>query len=96
MLEGVEKLMVAGLGAVTMTREKAEHVFDECVKRGKADKENRSKFVKDMVEAADTARKDMEKMVSQQVNKALEGLNLPTKDEITKLEKKIDKLLKRK
>jgi polyhydroxyalkanoate synthesis regulator phasin len=38
MFETLDKLMLAGLGAVSMTRERAEEIFDEYVSRGKVAK----------------------------------------------------------
>jgi hypothetical protein len=35
MFETLDKLMLAGLGALTMTRERAEKLFDEYVSQGR-------------------------------------------------------------
>jgi len=37
MFESIDKIFMAGLGAMSMTREKAEQIFDEYVKRGQAE-----------------------------------------------------------
>ena len=52
MLESVEKLMAAGLGMLSMTREKAEEIFDDLVRRGEAAKTGRDGFVRSVVDAA--------------------------------------------
>ena len=36
MFETLDKIMLAGLGAMSMTKEKAESIFDEYVEKGKA------------------------------------------------------------
>lgn len=95
MFESLDKLMLAGLGAMSMTKEKAEEIFDEYVEKGKARKEERSGFVKDLIDRAEKSKKDMEKLISEQIDKALAKLPLATKDDLKHIEKKIDQLLKK-
>jgi len=85
--------MLAGLGAVSMTRERAEQIFDEYVSRGKAEKQARAGFVKEVMDTAEKTRKDIENLVSQQVEKTVDKLNLATKKDLARLEGKIDKIL---
>ena len=96
MFEAIDKVMLAGLGAMSMTREKAEGIFDEYVEKGKAQKENRAGFVKDMMDQADKVKSDLEKTISEQIEKALDKQPLATKDDIKRLEDKLDKLLAKK
>jgi len=93
MFENLDRLMLAGLGAVSMTRERAEKIFDEYVSRGKAEKDAHAGFVKEVMDTADKTRKDIEKLVSEQVEKTVDKLNLATKSDIRRLEEKVDKLL---
>jgi polyhydroxyalkanoate synthesis regulator phasin len=95
MFETLDKMMLAGLGAISMTRERAEKIFDEYVSRGKIEKENRSGFIKAMMDAADKNRAEFEKLIDKQVRETVEHLNLPTRDDVQRLEKKIDKLVER-
>jgi len=93
MFENLDRLMLAGLGAVSMTRERAEQIFDEYVSRGKAEKQARAGFVKEVMDTAEKTRKDIENLVSQQVEKTVDKLNLATKKDLARLEGKIDKIL---
>ena len=95
MFETLDKMMLAGLGAISMTRERAEKIFDEYVSRGKLEKENRSGFIKAMMDAADKNREEFEKLIDKQVRQTVEHLNLPTRDDLQRLEKKIDKLVEK-
>lgn len=96
MFETLDKLMLAGLGALSMTKERAEKIFDEYVERGQAQKASRSGFVKEVMETADKTRKDLEDMISERVREALGKLNLASHEDIQRLEDKIDQLLSRK
>ncbi|MHC4291568.1 MAG: phasin family protein [Planctomycetota bacterium] len=93
MFETLDKIMLAGLGAMSMTKEKAEQIFDEYVEKGKAQKEQRAGFVKDMMERADKAKGDLEKVIGEQTEKAMAKQPLATKDDIKRLEAKLDELL---
>jgi polyhydroxyalkanoate synthesis regulator phasin len=95
MFETLDKMMLAGLGAISMTRERAEKIFDEYVSRGKLEKENRNGFIKAMMDAADKNREEFEKLIDKQVRETVEHLNLLTRDDVQRLEEKIDKLVER-
>ncbi|UCD49805.1 MAG: phasin family protein [Phycisphaerales bacterium] len=96
MFETLDKMMMAGLGALSMTRERAEKMFDEYVSRGKAEKENRTGFVKEVMDSADRTRSELEKMISEQVQQTVTSLHLASKEDIDRLEQKLDRLLKQK
>jgi len=94
MLETIDKLMLAGLGALSMTREKAEKIFDDYVSRGQAAREHRSGFVKDLMDRAKKSREDLGNLIGEQVSKAVDKLNLASKSDVKRLEDKLDRLLK--
>ena len=89
MFETLDKILLASLGAVSMTRERAEKIFDEYAARGQAERGNKSGFVKELMDHADKARSDMEKMISDQVHAAVEKLDLATKKDIERIEQRI-------
>jgi len=95
MFENLDKLVLAGLGALSMSKEKAEKIFDEYVSRGREEKGNRTGFVKEIMDSAEKTRDEFKKLVSEQSLEAIKKLNLATHDDIQRLEKKIDKLLKK-
>ena len=95
MFETLDKLMLASLGVLSITQEKAEKIFDEYVSRGKEEKVNRSGFVKDILDSAEKTRSEFKKLVNEQSHEAVKRLNLATHDDIHRLEKKIDQLLKK-
>ncbi len=85
MLESLDKLMLAGLGALSVTQKRAEKIFDELVSKGKARRGNRPGFVKDLTEAARQTRRDIENMVSRQVRQVVTKLNLATREDLRDL-----------
>ena len=95
MFEALDKLVLAGLGAMSMTRERAEKIFDEYVQRGQAEKAARSGFVKEVMDTAAKTRQDLEKLVSEQVDRAVGKLRLATREDLQRVEEKLDQLLNR-
>ena len=93
MFETLDKIFLAGLGAVSMTKEKAEEIFEEYVEKGKAKREEKSGFVKDLMDRAEKSRADLEKIISEQIHKALAQLPLATKDDLKRIEEKLDQAL---
>jgi polyhydroxyalkanoate synthesis regulator phasin len=93
MFETLDKLMLAGLGALTMTRERAEKLFDEYVSKGQAEREARSGFVKEVMDSADRTRAEFQRLVADQVRQTVNNLHLATKDDLLRIELKLDQLL---
>ncbi len=93
MFETLDKMMLAGLGALSMTRERAEKVFDEYVNKGQAARESRSGFVKEVMDGAERTRSELEKLVSSQVQQTVDSLQLASKADVQRLEQKLDQLL---
>ena len=93
MFETLDKMMLAGLGALSMTRERAEKVFDEYVSKGQTARESRSGFVKEVMDGAERTRSELEKLVSSQVQQTVDSLQLASKADVQRLEEKLDQLL---
>jgi polyhydroxyalkanoate synthesis regulator phasin len=87
----VRKALFAGLGA----QEKVKELVDELVKKGELSKSQGAKIVKTWTEKAGKRRENIGKTLSELISKTLEKMNLPTKDDIEKLNKKIETLSKK-
>ena len=93
MFETLDKLFLAGVGALSMTREKAEQIFEEYVEKGKLERAQKSGFVREMLVMAEKSRQDFERLVSEQVRRTIEGLPLATREDVRRIEQKLDMLL---
>ena len=76
-----------------MIRERADKIFDDYVSNGKIEKENRRGFTKALLDAAEKKRSELEKLISKQVRETLETLKLPMREDLQRLEQKVDELL---
>jgi polyhydroxyalkanoate synthesis regulator phasin len=96
MLETLDKMVLASLGVMNMSRKRAEKIFDDLVRQGQAARGQKGSFVKEMVDTAEKARKDLEETVARQVRSALAKVDLASRDDVERLEKKLDQALRRK
>ncbi len=86
--EIIKRAMLAGLGA----QEKAKEFVDELVKAGELSKSDASSLVKEWVSKAEESRKDLDGKIKDAIAGAFEKLNIPTKDDIEKMEKKLQNI----
>ena len=95
MFEAVDKIMLAGLGALAMTRERAEKIFEEYVARGQAERGSRGGFVKELMDNAEKARQEFDRMVAEHVHAAVKKLDLATQEDLQRLTERLDEVLGR-
>ena len=86
--EIIHKTLMAGLGVP----EKINEVVDELVKKGELSESQGAKLVRECTEKVSRTGDEINKTVSDLINKALEKMNIPTRDEVDKLNKKITTL----
>ena len=91
--EFLEKTVLAGLGLINFTEEKAKDWVDELVKKGEMSKKDADCFVKTVLDKAETGTKNIEEKVKNLIDTALKKANIPLKEDISNLEKKVNRLL---
>lgn len=83
--DAVKNATMAGLGA----QEKIKEFINDLVKKGELNESQGAKLVREWAETADKTAEQFTKGFSEIITTALEKMNLPTKDEVEKLNKKI-------
>ena len=83
--EIIKKAMLAGLGA----QEKAKEFVDELVKAGELSKSEGATLVKEWATKAEESTKDMDHKMKDAIAAAFEKFNIPTRDDLANLEKKV-------
>ena len=81
----IKRAMLAGLGA----QEKARELVDDLVKAGELSKSDGATLVKEWASKAEESTKDLDLKVKDAISGAFERLNIPTRDDLEKMEKKI-------
>lgn len=91
----IKKTILAGLGALSLSREKAEGIAKDLIKRGELAKTEETKFVKDLMERVEKSKTEIERKTEKIVKQVLARLDIPTRKELNELKTKINKLIKK-
>ncbi len=90
MFDIARKALLAGLGV----QEAVKHFIDDLVKKGELNDAEAAKLLKEWMNKAEESAKDLEQKVNERVNRTLGLMNLPSRDDIARLEKQIENLSK--
>jgi polyhydroxyalkanoate synthesis regulator phasin len=86
----LEKGLLAGLGLLSMTREKAEKLMDELSHEGEVQKGEVKQWVDKLSDRGEEERQALRKLVRDEMKKVLDEMGLATKEDIQKLMEKQD------
>ncbi len=86
--EIIHKALMVGIGVP----EKISELVDELVKKGELSESQGAKLIKEYSAKASKSGEDISKSVTDIINKALEKMNIPTRDEVEKLSRKLTAL----
>ncbi len=86
--DALRNALLAGFGV----QEKVKEFIDELVKKGELSESQGAKLVKEWTEKADKSTDQFTKSLSDIVNITMEKMNLPTRDDIEKINKKVQTL----
>jgi len=90
-----KKTFLAGLGAMSLTREKAQEITNDLIKRGELAKTDEAKFVRDLLDLAEKNKSGLEDKIEKAIEKVMAKLDIPTRKEIEELKAEIAKLSKK-
>lgn len=88
----IKKMLLAGLGIYSLTKEKAQAFVDELVQKGEISQDEGAKLVRAMMKKADEEVDYVKKLVDKRVQEAVSKFSPFREDEIKKLNEKIDRL----
>lgn len=86
------KAILAGMGALSLTREKVEEVVDDLVKRGEISLDEKQGVLSDLVKAAEKRHDEAQEFIRKEVRKVLNALDIPTRQEFNALREEIEQL----
>jgi len=97
----LKNTILASIGALNVTKAKAEQIIDELIKKGELDKSKRKDAVMELLEKAEKSTADLRKKVAVEAEKAQKSVSKFAKDlswarqqDLKKLEGKVTKLAK--
>jgi len=92
LLVSLRKVLLASIGAVAVAQEEAEDLINRLVERGEIAREEGRKLMQDMTAKR---REKVEARFDTRVEAALGKMNVPTKEDLKKVERKLDRLNKK-
>jgi len=88
MKTNIEKSFMAGVGLLSMTREKAQMVVDDLSKRGELEKDQVETWVDQLTHRGEDERKTARKMIRDEIKSAMDELGVVTKADLEHLSAK--------
>jgi poly(hydroxyalkanoate) granule-associated protein len=92
MVDVLRKLLLAGLGTIDLTEEKAKAVFNDLVARGEMNEKDAKELVSSWAKRAAEQRGRLQEDVEQSVQRALSAMGIARRAEVDALKAKIDEL----
>ncbi len=92
MLNVFKKMMVTGLGAVFLTRDKIKEMVDELVDQGKVSRDEAEELVEEMFTKAQQQRKELEEKITNDIKDNLDKTGLTNQEKMKELENRVKNL----
>ncbi|MBI4240574.1 MAG: phasin family protein [Candidatus Rokubacteria bacterium] len=84
----IRKTLLAGLGV----QESVRTFIEDLVKKGELSDAEAAKLLRDWMAKAEQGALELERKINERVNKTLGMMNLPSRDDIARLERQIENL----
>jgi polyhydroxyalkanoate synthesis regulator phasin len=92
MIDVLKKTLLAGVGLTLMTKDKVEELARELAKSANLSADKGQEFVNEAVARAKKGREEFDALVQRTVNEALKRANVPTRDDLARLDARLEKL----
>lgn len=92
----VERLLTIVAGAWTLTKDKAENLVKELEEKGEVKKKDAKKYVDELVKKGEKEREELKTTIDERIREITKKLGIVTKQDIERIETKLEKLEKKK
>ncbi len=92
MLDAIHKMFLAGVGLAAMTKDKIDEHIKELVEKGKLTEIEGRELAEDMLKKSRQAKEDLQKQVEKSVQQTLQTLQIASREDIEKLQARVEKL----
>lgn len=89
------KFLLSGLGVLVLTEEKIVKFIEELTKEGEITQKGKKELLTEIIEKGEEKKKEIEGKIKEKVENMLSQMNVATKNDIQKLEKRIATLEKK-
>lgn len=91
----IRKIGLLGVGIASLTKEKAEKITSDLVKKGNITQAEGRKLTEDLIKKSISAKKDIETKIDKELKKAMDSAKFAKDSDVKRLEKKIAQLEKK-
>jgi len=91
----IKKAMLLGLGLISLTKEKAEEIVDDLIKRGEVSREERFKTVDKLLREAEKKEEELTGKINETVQKTITQIGLVSKKDLEAISKRLAEIEKR-
>ncbi|HPC03057.1 MAG TPA: hypothetical protein PLE04_04725 [Syntrophales bacterium] len=91
----IKKAMLLGLGLISLTKEKAEEIVDDLIKRGEVSREERFKMVDKLLREAEKKEEELTGKINEIVQNAITQVGLASKKDLEAISKRLAEIEKR-
>lgn len=94
-MEMIKKAMLLGLGVMSLTREKAQDVVDDLIKRGEVSKDERFPMVDKLLKEAEKHEEELTAKINERVQNVIAKMGLATKKDLEDISRRLEEIGKR-
>ncbi len=95
MLDIIRKAALAGIGALTLTEERARKLIDELVEQGRLSREEGESLVRDLLAKTEASREEWETRIRDMVQEVFRKMDLVPRKDFERLEEQFKALERR-
>ncbi len=88
----LDLLLSLGWGSVSLTREKAEELVENLVKRGDIKRDDAKKVFQELIERGEKEREEFKDYIRKELNRLFERHNIVTRSEFEELKNRVSAL----
>lgn len=88
----MRKAFLLGLGAMSITREKAERYYNEMIEKGNMSKEEARQFVEEAIKKGEEERQELKSFIKEEVGDFKKDFTVVSRSEFEALEARVKEL----
>lgn len=92
MIDMMKKAMFAGMGIISLTKEKVEELAQDFIEKGKLTEQEGKKFVDEILEHSDESKEAIRQQIDERIQFALEKMHIAKSSEVEELKAQVMKL----
>ena len=88
----LDKTLDLAFGVGAFTRDRAQEIVDDLVKRGEAAREESGTLVEDILQRGQKQREEVQSMIQRETTEAMTRMSIATRGDLARLERRIQEL----